>query len=297
MARLVEKYFRVPQFVRRTCRPRRQVCVAIPCHRIPLTLEERQSWASLEAKLPSIPKVAVLPEKLKGRPEPLPFSCPAIYYPDRFFVYPHGYNALLLSRRFYERFNDFEFVFIYQLDSLICTDQIGYWCQRDWDYIGAPWSPDFNSSQSTDFVAVGNGGFSLRRVDTALQVLNAPVRQAFACDLGPLPTWWKWRNVRRVILAFSHLQVAAGLMSVENFLRRFYLSNEDLFWGIYAKRFYPEFRVPPPDEALRFAFETNPAASFEKNNRQLPFGCHAWARYDRDFWEKAGLIPREGFAR
>jgi hypothetical protein len=28
-----------------------------------------------------------------------------------------------------------------------------------------------------------------------------------------------------------------------------------------------------------------PRLCFELNGRKLPFGCHAWQRYDRGFWE------------
>ena len=31
--------------------------------------------------------------------------------------------------------------------------------------------------------------------------------------------------------------------------------------------------------------EVSPRLCFERNHRQLPFGCHAWARYDGAFWE------------
>lgn len=278
------------------CKEHPSVAVVVPCHRFPLTSEELLSWRSLEEKLPKASRFVIAPAALRHEESRLPSPAGHVFFPDSFFTYPRGYNALLLSSRFYETFREFDFLLIYQLDCLVCRDELNHWCGRNWDYVGAPWSRDFNSSQSTDFVAVGNGGFSLRRVDTALKVLGTRVRKPFKGDLGPLPRWWMWQNVRRAILALSYLQCAVGLMTVERFLRRFYLSNEDLFWGIYAKRFYPSFRVATPSEALSFAFETNPTASLEKNGGQLPFGCHAWARYDRGFWEKAGVVPRESEA-
>ena len=41
---------------------------------------------------------------------------------------------------------------------------------------------------------------------------------------------------------------------------------------------------PTADEACAFAFEKSPAFLFEKTNHTLPFGCHAWEKYDKDFW-------------
>jgi hypothetical protein len=61
--------------------------------------------------------------------------------------------------------------------------------------------------------------------------------------------------------------------------------NEDAFWSFEAMQFDPLFRVAPLNEALKFAFEMNPAYCYNLNGGQLPFCCHAWARYDRAFWE------------
>ncbi len=61
--------------------------------------------------------------------------------------------------------------------------------------------------------------------------------------------------------------------------------NEDYFWADEAVRYCPEFKVASLDVGLRFAFEVAPRRCFELNNGTLPFGCHAWPRYDRAFWE------------
>ena len=36
---------------------------------------------------------------------------------------------------------------------------------------------------------------------------------------------------------------------------------------------------------MSFAFEARPRTLYEMNGRQLPFGCHAWFRYDLAFWK------------
>lgn len=61
--------------------------------------------------------------------------------------------------------------------------------------------------------------------------------------------------------------------------------NNDFFWATQAVKYLPSFRVATVEEALKFAFEGAPRKCFEMNGRRLPFGCHAWARYDRAFWE------------
>ena len=62
--------------------------------------------------------------------------------------------------------------------------------------------------------------------------------------------------------------------------------NADHFWSDAAINYLPEFKIASVETGLRFAFEVAPRLCFRLNNNQLPFGCHAWARYDRAFWSR-----------
>ena len=62
--------------------------------------------------------------------------------------------------------------------------------------------------------------------------------------------------------------------------------NEDLFIADRAKHYYPDFKIAPLEVALRFGFESVPRYCYEQNGHKLPFGCHAWERYDPEFWEQ-----------
>jgi hypothetical protein len=62
--------------------------------------------------------------------------------------------------------------------------------------------------------------------------------------------------------------------------------NEDLFWGLLVPARCQYFRVPTPQEASKFAFDAEPEHLYLQNNRQLPFGCHAWERYARSAWSR-----------
>jgi hypothetical protein len=61
--------------------------------------------------------------------------------------------------------------------------------------------------------------------------------------------------------------------------------HEDRFWAFDAKRFMPSFHIPSPLKAVAFSFECAPRYCLTANADRLPFGCHAWAKWDRDFWE------------
>ncbi len=62
-------------------------------------------------------------------------------------------------------------------------------------------------------------------------------------------------------------------------------TEADIFWSDEAVHYYPDFKIADVATGLRFAFEVSPRLCLERNQQQLPFGCHAWARYDRAFWE------------
>jgi hypothetical protein len=199
-------------------------------------------------------------------------------FADRFFCGIKGYNALMRSKEFYRAFAGCSHVLIAQTDALVISDQLGEWCGRGYSYVGAPWF--VGGSQPTlplEFYGVGNGGFSLRKIDDFLHVLNTPRR---------IPNFIK-----------SRAEGKAGLLGLPRRLKHerwfaynvgpfFPTSNEDHFWGMLVPAVFPFFRVPAPQAAIGFAFEVAPRTLYELNGQTLPFGCHAWERCDRAFWEE-----------
>ncbi len=61
------------------------------------------------------------------------------YFNNEYFNGVSGYNKLMLSREFYLRFKNYEYILIYQLDAYVFRDELDYWCGQGYDYIGAPW--------------------------------------------------------------------------------------------------------------------------------------------------------------
>jgi hypothetical protein len=86
------------------------------------------------------------------------------------------------------------------------------------------------------------------------------------------------RTFRRQFFFGNHVRY-----HMESWLERGWAA--DVFWARQATRYYPEFRIASVEDALRFAFEVEPRQCYGLNNNTLPFGCHAWGRYDRQFWE------------
>jgi hypothetical protein len=62
--------------------------------------------------------------------------------------------------------------------------------------------------------------------------------------------------------------------------------NEDGFFSVQAKMIDPAFKVAPYVVAARFSFEQKPARLYKLIGNMLPFGCHAWAKYNPQFWKE-----------
>jgi hypothetical protein len=263
--------------------------IVVPVYRELLTADEQVSLRHLLRFLGEHERFIVAPQSLA-------ISIPGFgirRFDDAFFTGTASYSRLLLSHQFYEAFSGYEYILIYQLDALVFSDQLAEWCAAGYDYIGAPWLKDKSHPQQ-GFSRCGNGGFSLRRVESFLRVLGSgryvsePVPYVVDLLRAPLPdVRHRFRGLARLVKRARVLrQVRQG---AEAYAAAYSL-NEDHFWSDRARLFYPDFRIAPVDAGLRFAFERTPRYCFEQNGRQLPFGCHAWARWDRAFWEPYLLI-------
>ena len=180
-----------------------------------------------------------------------------------------GYNRMMLSREFYEMFVDYKYILICQTDVWIFRDELEQWCDAGYDYVAAPWpkrniynkpfirhwlklrrmlfKSDKRIIRQQGFNKVGNGGLSLRRVDSFID----------AC-----------KSYADVIAIFKQ--------------KKGTLYNEDWFWSIIPRNLnYPTLEV-----ALGFSFDIRPRMCYELSGGKLPFGCHGWYKKRHiDFWQ------------
>lgn len=75
-----------------------------------------------------------------------------------------AYNYMCCNKEFYELFNHYDYILIYQTDCWVFEDRLDYFMELGYDYYGAPW-PIYNDQ-------VGNGGFSLRKVSKMIELTN-----------------------------------------------------------------------------------------------------------------------------
>lgn len=81
---------------------------------------------------------------------------------------------------------------------------------------------------------------------------------------------------------FSLRKVSACLEVLKNETEIEANVNEDLY---FAGCNSENFRVAPKEIALQFSYERDVCECYEMNGRKIPFGCHAWEKYDFGFWK------------
>jgi hypothetical protein len=232
-------------------KPPEQAAVVIPIYKKELSLYEKISLKRCHEVLGRYPLFLVSPEGLwEGGDDLSPYQNVNYFHPENFKNIP-AYNRLMFSPTFYRKFRDFKYILIYQLDSFVFSDQLSYWCGLSYDYVGAPW-------------------IGLNR--------REEIR-------GLLPFWERKGFIRRI---FS-LRRVRTFMLLSTLLSRWIKKwplNEDTFWSFAAPCYFPFFRKPPSEMAIQFSFELEPRLAYQLNHDELPFGCHAWWKYDFDFWKE-----------
>lgn len=266
--------------------PKKKVAVVVPMHnRSTLTRDELISFRHLTRYLASYDKYLVVPENLQVN---LP-GCGLKRFRAEYFGSAIANTRLLLSEHFYRSFSEYQYVLIYHLDALVFSDQLTTWCDTGLDYIGPPWIPCADSPWVKES-RVGNGGLSLRKVESFLKVFQSDVywmdpEEYWRDKYAGKPAYLRWLHSPKRLMKRLSLFNNARLEMAQWHLRPDGTKNEDHFWSDRATHYVPDFKVASVEVGLRFAFEVAPRLCYDMNHGQLPFGCHAWPRYDRGFWE------------
>ena len=178
-------------------------------------------------------------------------------FDKKWFESTVSYSQLLINYNFYKSFDKYTYMCIYQLDCYIFKNEIGKWCDKGYDYVGAPiisemagWSEVMKNGKWKP--AVGNGGFSIRKISTFKDLTNPK---------GEFRTYY---NIDDEILSK--------------------VKFEDKYFCNDIIRYY-DIEIPDWREACLFAIDMN--ADIFYNNfklKELPVGCHAWPKNIR-YWK------------
>lgn len=200
------------------------------------------------------------------------------YFDTAYFKSVEGYNKLMLAISFYQRFSNWDYMLIYQLDAFVFKDELMLWCNRNYDYIGAPW---MKLNGKTDPINCGNGGFSLRKIKSFIELFS---HTGHVLNLKGLLLFHRYRGPLH-----KPYYIIRGLLGYKNKLQDYINGervNEDLFFASLKGKYGTPFHIPSSDVAMRFSFEEHPERLF-KQTGILPFGCHAWQKFEyNSFWKK-----------
>lgn len=268
-----------------------RAAVVVPVHRVEPTPVEVVSLRQCGRVLGRHEIILLAPEGLDLGPyrEWLP-SSHELRVERHWMASRRAYNRLMIAPIVYDALAGYSHLLVHEPDAIVLRDELHRWCAEPYDYVGAPWFEGrSDATPDAPLDGAGNFGFSLRRVAATRSVLASGRRwypfTRIAADIvrGLQGNGERLARGARTALKAGRLGNAA----------EFYDGNCDRFWAIIVPSRIPEFRVAPPDVALRFSWETLPRKCHALNGGLLPFGAHAWARYDPDFWlthlEAAGV--------
>jgi hypothetical protein len=233
------------------------IAVLVPVYQAALSPQERFALKHSLAQLKTGRAVSFIgPEGLDMAAYAADFpGVPLITFEKTCFESIKGYNRLLMSPAFYERFAPHEFMLILQTDAILLRDDLDEWMAKPYDYVGAPWPEGVEIVVNLDRftgdyakkvkVHVGNGGLSLRR------------NQACIALLQEFP------------------------QALDFFIRTG--SSEDLFFSIMGS-LSNAFVIPNETVASQFSLELKPEHYQHINQQKPPMGGHAWLKYNPQFW-------------
>jgi hypothetical protein len=197
---------------------------------------------------------------------------------DFWFKNLNRYNKLKKSKFFYRKFSSYEFVLTYELDAFVFRDELQMWCSKGYDYIGAPWFEGFTEADSKSrIIGVGNSGFSLRKT-TLKDKINEYIQP-------PKIYYSKKIFLKMIGVLIVYMFQVLRKIKLNNSVFLFNDDPEDIFFGYRLKEKGINMNIAPISEAIKFSFEINPEVLLKMNNNILPFGCHAWWKYDLEFWK------------
>lgn len=232
---------------------KKEVCVIIPVYKEKLSAKEEKATLNNCICLKEVQKFFIVPDNLDCTYYTQVFPKVALVrFPTKYFKSINTYSRLMLSIRFYKKFEEYRYVLICQTDVWLLknTGTLKKFTKLGYDYIGAPWFPktriQFPSQKISNWhfkeyeLSVGNGGLSLRNVNKTIYILKR----------------YFW-------------------------LKCLWGENEDLFFSFIGEMIDKNYRIPSVKIAEKFSLETRSKDMIIKEGI-IPFGVHAYQKYFRE---------------
>ncbi len=265
------------------------VVIGIPVYKETVDVYERISLTQCGRIFSRYPIRLIAPAKLNiGNYLEIFENCTDIdtlYFNKKYFTSLQSYNRFMKSIRLFSRLEEFGYLLTYHTDAFVFRNELEYWMDKEYDYIGAPLYQYDGTIHPEIYVGVGNRGFSLQKISSAMKVLTTwkkvyPAKELIA--------WYDNFNFRgKLYYSAYFIKMLAGLGGWSHHLLNANRINEDVFWGIHVPAAFPDYKVAPFGDAFRFSMEYNCIKLWELNRHKLPFGCHQWFKKEfLSFWKE-----------
>ena len=264
--------------------------IVIPVYKKEMKPSEEASLKQCAKVLKDSPIRIICPKELDiSEYEKVLKECGAEYSFDfldkKYFGDVFKYSHLLLDKNFYKMYSDFDYMLLYQLDAWVFKNELDYWVNQGYDYIGAPWFENTEDENAKIIMRSGNGGFSLRKINSMIELLNTDYHVVLS-----LKEFFKKKKKERLIsnILSAPIMFLRWLFQPDRFTT--FWHNTDMFEDqavVWHSEFaMPNFKVATAEINYKFSFEVFPKRLYKMNNNKLPFGCHAFERYDFDFFKQ-----------
>lgn len=269
----------------------KKVAIVIPYHKSKINNEEKISLEIAKKKFFNLNKFLLIPDNIKLKFDTTNFQIKKID-PIYFSTYLK-YNDFLINEKFYRIFSDYDYILIYQLDCLFFSTESELKKFMFFDFIGPP----HINIKKRRFTGTLNGGFSLRNVNSCIDVLNSKKFNVFNFKYIQIRHFFGRKRIFRLIKFFFSIFIilifnkifnkeikSFSTIFFENFTKYY---NEDVFWSLFVNLFKKDFNLPSFEKALSFGFDKDAKIMFELNKRNLPLGCHCWYKDGNyQFWKR-----------
>ena len=265
------------------------IAIVTPHHKSTITNDENISLSMAKKKFNDYDKFFLIPDNIKINFDTGDYIIKKV---DSLFLSSHReYNKFLLNKKFYNLFKKYDYILIFQLDCLFLKNKeniTNFFCI---DYVG---SPHINK-KTKRFNGVLNGGFSLRKVNSFLDVLNSNKINLLNFKiyqiryLLSLRRFTNFFNFLTTITLnyYKNIFIIRKKKSLSQiFIKNFHkYYNEDVFWSIFPNIFNKRFNLPNFHLALSFGFDKDPKELYLINDNKIPLGCHSWhINTNKLFW-------------
>lgn len=203
------------------------------------------------------------------------------------FTTKENRKALLMSKRFYSYFKDYDYMLFHKLGCIVFgnDEDLDKWASKGYSYIGAPWFRKNKENRRSLAGGTGKGALSLRKISDFIKIFDKKTISLTPQNHQSKKFFLEWRYWSRLkrFGAWIHLQqmVKPKKGATHHLIRRFD-KKESMFWAFFAVQIDRNFKVASFDDGYKFAIEHTPYKVYPD---MLPFGITDRAWQDSHKWD------------